>query len=362
MNLANVERKELSVLPRPKTETERNAQLILKTSLIDILLQIIAMDLSTQLFENAPVGIDGVLGQICQIFVTHWKPLVMITGLQLVAFIGASIVLGGFTFAFISAFAVLGGFDFLVSAKYSVAIIAIVQIMSNNTRHLLDYSVGISGASRFLSASRFLDEDYYADLSEIGAKFIAAMIALIVLWVVVLSLVSSIFAGAFYHALAEIYTGITPSPNKSIRHGLDKMWNVYFFQLLISLLIGLIMFVTLVAPIGFLAWKNPDDSHFEAIILGFVLYITFMVLLSTVMVAAIPAIVVEGKSAVQAFHRSLNLCKSFICFIYCSQICYALVLMISMVLINLILDQLPAILGLIGHLALQIATTTMAPM
>jgi hypothetical protein len=26
------------------------------------------------------------------------------------------------------------------------------------------------------------------------------------------------------------------------------------------------------------------------------------------------------------------------------------------------LDQLPAILGLIGHLALQIATTTMAPM
>ena len=108
------------------------------------------MDLSTQLFENAPVGIDGVLGQICQIFVTHWKPLVMITGLQLVAFIGASIVLGGFTFAFISAFAVLGGFDFLVSAKYSVAIIAIVQIMSNNTRHLLDYSVGISGASRFL--------------------------------------------------------------------------------------------------------------------------------------------------------------------------------------------------------------------
>ena len=317
------------------------------------------MDLSTQLFENAPVGIDGVLGQICQIFVTHWKPLVMITGLQLVAFIGASIVLGGFTFAFISAFAVLGGFDFLVSAKYSVAIIAIVQIMSNNTRHLLDYSVGISGASRFLSASRFLDEDYYADLSEIGAKFIAAMIALIVLWVVVLSLVSSIFAGAFYHALAEIYTGITPSPNKSIRHGLDKMWNVYFFQLLVSLLIGLSLFVTLVSTIGFLlAWRPA----FETIILGFVLYITFMVLLSTVMVAAIPAIVVEGKSAVQAFHRSLNLCKSFICFIYCSQICYALVLMISMVLINLILDQLPAILGLIGHLALQIATTTMAPM
>jgi hypothetical protein len=319
------------------------------------------MDLSTQLFENAPVGIDGVLGQICQIFVTHWIPLVMITGLQLVAFIGASIVLGGFTFAFVSAFAALGGFDFLVSAKYIVVIIAILQNMPTYTRHLLDYSVGISGASRFLSASRFLDEDYYADLSESEAKFIAAMIALIVLWVVVLSLVSSIFAGAFYHALAEIYTGIAPSPNKSIRHGLDKMWNVYFFQLLISLLIGLSLFVTLVATIGFLlAWKPA--AFLETIILGFVLYITFMVLLSTVMVAAIPAIVVEGKSAVQAFHRSLNLCKSFICFIYCSQICYALVLIISMVLINLILDQLPAILGLIGHLALQIVTTTIAPM
>jgi hypothetical protein len=126
--------------------------------LIDILLQIIAtMDLSTQLFENAPVGIDGVLGQICQIVVTHWKPLVMITRLELVAFIGAYIVLGGFTF--------------LVSAKYiAAALSAILQkIMPTYTRHLLDYSVGISGASRFLG------EDYYDDLPQINAKFIAAL-------------------------------------------------------------------------------------------------------------------------------------------------------------------------------------------
>ena len=179
---------------------------------------------------------------------------------------------------------------------------------------------------------------------------------------VVLALVSSIFAGAFYHALAKIYTGIAPCPKQSIRHGSGKMWSVYFFHLLLSLLIGLILFVTLVAPIGFQAWKNPDDPHFRAIILGSFLFIIIMVLLCTVMVAAIPAIVVEGKSAVQAFHRSLNLCKNFMCFIFCSILCYTLVLMISMVLINLILDQLPAILGLIGHLALQIATTTIAPM
>ena len=115
------------------------------------------MDLSTQLFENAPVGIEDVLGQIYLIFVTHWKPLVMITGLQLVAFIGA--------------FAVLGGFTFLVSAKYiAAALSAILQkIMPTYTRHLLDYSVGISGASRFLG------EDYYDDLPQINAKFIAAL-------------------------------------------------------------------------------------------------------------------------------------------------------------------------------------------
>ena len=272
----------------------------------------------------------------------------MITGLELVAFIGAYIVLGGFTFS--------------VSAKYIVAISAILQNMPNNNRHLLDYSVGIIGASRFLSASRFLGEDYYDDLPQINAKFIAALIALIVFWVVVLALVSSIFAGAFYHALAKIYTGIAPCPKQSIRHGLGEMWSVYFFYLLLSLLIGLILFVTLVAPIGFQAWKNPDDPHFRAIILGSFLFIIIMVLLCTVMVAAIPAIVVEGKSAVQAFHRSLNLCKNFMCFIFCSILCYTLVLMISMVLINLILDQLPAILGLIGHLALQIAITTFAPM
>ena len=265
----------------------------------------------------------------------------MITGLELVAFIGAYIVLGGFTFS--------------VSAKYIVAISAILQNMPNNNRHLLDYSVGIIGASRFLSASRFLGEDYYDDLPQINAKFIAALIALIVFWVVVLALVSSIFAGAFYHALAKIYTGIAPCPKQSIRHGLGEMWSVYFFYLLISLLIGLILFVTLVAPIGFQAWKNPDDPHFGAIILGSFLFYIFVGLLCTVMVAAIPAIVVEGKSAVQAFHRSLNLCKNFKCFIFCSILCYILVLIISMMLINMKLDQLPAI-------AVQIAITTLAPM
>ena len=261
----------------------------------------------------------------------------MITGLELVAFIGAYIVLGGFTF--------------LVSAKYiAAALSAILQkIMPTYTRHLLDYSVGISGASRFLG------EDYYDDLPQINAKFIAALIALIVFWVVVLALVSSIFAGAFYHALAKIYTGIAPCPKQSIRHGLGEMWSVYFFYLLISLLIGLILFVTIVAPIGFQAWKNPDDPHFGAIILGSFLFYIFVGLLCTVMVAAITAIVVEGKSAVQAFHRSLNLCKNFKCFIFCSILCYILVLIISMMLINMKLDQLPAI-------AVQIAITTLAPM
>jgi type IV secretory pathway TrbL component len=57
------------------------------------------MSLSTELFENAPVGIDGVIRQVIQIFGEHWQPLVLMisTGIQMIAFTGVFLVLGTLT-------------------------------------------------------------------------------------------------------------------------------------------------------------------------------------------------------------------------------------------------------------------------
>ena len=100
------------------------------------------MDFSNQLFENPPMGVDGVLAQVYQIFAAHWMPLVKITCLRILAISGTMAILAGFSFA--------------VAMPYiTILVNAIKNNMPANSRYLLDYSVGVCGASRLL------DEDYY---------------------------------------------------------------------------------------------------------------------------------------------------------------------------------------------------------
>eukprot|EP00979_Chaetoceros_neogracilis_P003918 scaffold687_cov288-Chaetoceros_neogracile.AAC.10 len=249
------------------------------------------MTLSTELFENAPVGIDGVLSHVFQIFGEHWKPLVMITGMQMIASTGIFLVLGTLTWLLLD----------LTLIKYFLGMLHLMP--DSNSRHLLvDYSVGVSGTSRFLSAaSRFLDQDYYSgygqetNLPDIN---IGATIALILVWAVVLSLVGSIFAGAFCHAIAEIYTGVAPSPGNSVRKGMEKMWKVFLFQLILFCLVILLFIITVAASIGIFIWENKPNLF--VVILGYFSFLIGMVLMTTFLVAAIPTIIVEGKNPIEA--------------------------------------------------------------
>jgi uncharacterized integral membrane protein len=300
--------------------------------------------LSTELFENAPVGIDGVLSHVFQIFGEHWKPLVMISGMQMIASTGVFLVLRSLTWL------LLGD-----SSIYSGSILlGMLHLMpdSNSSRHLLvDYSVGVSGTSRFLG------QDYYPDMNT--ASVVTAIAPMVVLGFVV-SLVGSIFAGAFCHAIAEIYTGVAPSPVNSVRKGMEKMWKVFLFQIILSILVLLLFIITVAASVGIFMWE--DNPNLFVVILGYFSFLIGMVLMTTFLVAAIPTIIVEGKNPIEALRRSYHLCKDFFFFIFCTISCYNVGLFIVVVIIFLILGQLPDFLNIIGHLVMNIATYTIAPL
>lgn len=323
------------------------------------------MDLSNQLFENPATGIDGILRQVWQIFAAHWPSLITITFLQIVSFAGTFLVLGLFTY--------------VVAASYIVKVVkSIMDSMPDGTsdqwgpsRHLLDYSVGISGASRFLISSDggvpyIPPEDGSGDntdpnnMPEISAGFVIGTILLVLLWTVVLSLVSSTFAGAMNHAIAQIYTGCKPLPFESVKRGYAKKWNVYFYQLILSITVIALTFITLGAAPAMMYAGTMSVDDFGAIALGVVIYLISMVLIGTLTVAAIPAIVVEGKSALGGFLRSLGLCKKFICFIFCTELCFNFLAFIAMILFNLILSRL-GFLGVIGHMFVNLSFATIAP-
>jgi len=309
------------------------------------------MDFSNQLFDNASLGIDCVLEQGCQIFAAHWKPLVIITFLRILSISGTFFILALFTFHVTSAY---------IQQKL---VSSIAEIMPNNSRYLLDYSVGVSGASRLLlNGNYYTDNQNGADDSDIDAKFIIIVMALVVLWTFAISLVISIFDGAMYHALAQIYAGSAPSPIKSVERGFAKKWNVYGFKLLYSCAIIGLMAVYIGVIIGLASVQASFSVRIRVSIALFVVLMIPRVLLSAICVAVIPAIVVEGKSAVQGFKRSLILSKKFICFILCSELSYRVVFWIAAIVLDLILGFNGFLFGFLGKIALLIVMITFEPM
>jgi len=170
----------------------------------------------------------------------------------------------------------------------------------------------------------------------------------------VLSFVGSIFTGAFCHAVAEIYTGITPSPVNSVRKGIEKIKKVYLFQLILFSFVLLLILFTVVAPICI------PDTNFLVTFLGLLSCWVAMISIPTLLVAGIPTIIVEGKEPVEALKRSFHLCKDFFFFIYCSQFCFHIVLVIVVVMIKFILSQLGYVWIIIGHYVVNFAASTIA--
>lgn len=306
----------------------------------------ILMD-ATQLFTNAPTGVVSVFTTVFKIFGAHWKPLLLLASIQIVSFLVVFLILGLISFGFL--------------ATYMVAIAAAMSKASDglggNGRHLIDHAF-FSGTSRLLQQNN----DYYDgfdDFSELfDAKFFIIVAILYVLWIVTVSLVSSLFLAAFVHAIADIYAGNVPSINRSINYATTRMWSVYCFQLLVSLVVTVGLLVTIGIPV---IANIPDFKHPGLLFIGILVSIIAVMIFSSSMVAGVPSIVIERKSDTEAFGRSWELCKNYICFIFCTLFCINSALIISGALANSIFDQLPGLFALTGHIIVNLISMSLSP-
>lgn len=303
---------------------------------------------STHLFRNVPASVGDVFSTVFHLFIGNWKPLVLLTLAQIGSFAVAVFVLVLVTY--------------IAAASYIQTFMAILNNLQNlggYGRHLLDYSTGISGASRLLGYYG-QDQDYNAnDDLEFNAGFIITMIFMYILWVIIICLIVGVFVGAFTHTLAEIYAGGTPTLGKSLRHGMGNVCNLFTYQILVILAITGLSFLIGI-PTFLLALAN-DPPNYGVFFLGALVFIVVLAIVPAGLMAAIPSIVVEKKTAVQAFGRSWALCNNFICFILSCQFTYTLVLMIVMIVIDMVLNKLPVFFSFLGHLCVSILTSSIAP-
>lgn len=298
---------------------------------------------TSDLFANPPQGVMDVFSTVFSIATEQWKTLGLIAIFQLLSLAAAVTVLALVTS--------------LAAAGYIMSMMKAINHLTGNGggagRSLVDYSAGFHGASRLLDGNYDFD-DMDDDLSNLfTSETIAVLAVVFILWAVTLSLVTSLYTGTFYHALGNIYTGGFPSVKESMSRGMSQMWSLYLYTLMVSLIIVALFLLMVLLPL--------KSLNFGVIFLGLLMFIVSVVLLVSLMAGAAPSIIVERRSATQAFGRSLDLCRSFIGFIFCTQFCYGLAIIVLSVVLNIFFTHLPGVLAFLGHLIVNILSTAIVP-
>jgi len=304
---------------------------------------------------NRSLSVFNAYGDTLKIFVTNWKPLVAIVLLKLLTALVTSLVTG-LVFAF----------------TFASAVKEIMENKPDNTfsRNLIDYAIGV-GASRAL--------DYYGDdnnvddgedtnimdmtesakaITAVILKFSTEFIMMMIIFTLIYALVNSVFTGAMYHAAAEVYAGDNPTASKSIGYGWAKKWHVYMYSLLLCCIIFLGFGIFFYSIVTIFSHGDVRDVNIGGIFLLVMVFIIFLNIIGTVLVAAVPSIVVESKSPIAAFKRSWNLCKGSICYIYCSIFGAS----VSYMVLSALIKILPQFLAVPSHLCLSIAAQALSPL
>jgi len=291
----------------------------------------------TTLFASSSVAIDGVLSQVFGILRGHLMPLLIIAVVKTISIA----VTTGF----------LSLFTFLIART---AIMHIVRsIIGGGMGPMPDGTdLDTDDAWPFVPHEDIKPDHGDDDGSALGFGVIVGIFLLLIIWITVLSLVLSTFAGAMHHTIAQIYasteSGVigstaSPSPIKAIKRGYAKKGHIFSYMLFLSSIFVLLTFITIGIPsayLGVLGKMFFSMLYFIA---------TFVICICTI--AAIPTIVVEGKkykSPLDALRRSMSLCRRYICFIFCTQLVYRIVMGLGFLLAAFVLGFF----GPIGHLVL----------
>jgi hypothetical protein len=323
---------------------------------------------SVNLFVSAPVTVLDVIKVVFGIFSENWRPLIVLTGFSFAAYVGTFLVLLIATF-------VIGAEEIALLKQAGQMMTQSQGNYGGYGRHLLDYSTGIIGTYRFLdnyydySHDEGFDESYYTYQNINWGIFALTSIFIYILWVIAISLVASVFSGAMVHATAEIYAGNVPVVQNCLQRGWAKKWTIFGYQFIVAVSNFLFFIIAFVLPVAwdlsYEYYAAEDDVNpvkiVSIILLAAFIFVAGFVIINTLLVAAVPSIMCEQTSTVEAFKRSFQLCKNYICFIIGSYFTYQLILIGTIVIVNLILSVLPGAISAIGHLFTNVITTTMGP-
>lgn len=129
-----------------------------------------------------------------------------------------------------------------------------------------------------------------------------------ILWFVGVPLLLSTYAGAMCHYVAMIYAGETsPSVMESAKRGFGKKWSVFCVVALSFLVLAAMTIVTFAR----IFTHHGVDGMLDVVFI--IAYCISAVCVCGITGVAVPVIVIEGKSPMQAFKRSMNLCKRYFC-------------------------------------------------
>lgn len=305
---------------------------------------------SNELFTNSSMSIDHVFRVVFQVLFANFKPLVSIALLQLLSIAVAVMA--------------LAGMSFLLFAETLSKIMEILPNMDSDSggfgrRLLIDYAVGFSGTSHLLE--RNLDgyygeenNEYDDEIASDISSMIFEIIILALMWMILISIAASTFSGAITHNIADFYAGGSPTVSKSIQFGWSKKWSIFCFMVAFGSAVFLgYIFIALFT----LALIGGRLGGFLYVIF----FISFLVVVSAVAVGGIPTVVVEGLSPISAIKRSWALCKPHICYLFCANFLFQILLVLATVIINLIFSKAPLVIVLLSHLAVNSVTMLLGP-
>lgn len=306
--------------------------------------------LDTNSLYNRSTSVFNAYEDTLKIFSANWKPLLTIALLQILSFVGVSIVL---------------------MIVFSFMFIGLVKELASNlpydytARHLIAHTVG-SGASRALEnyadqmENVMGDDEVAASIITLFTNYTKEMAIMVIISLFVYAFVSGVFNGAMYHAVAEVYAGSEPTARKSINHGWERKWQIYLYNLIVFFIFVLIFGSVFGGAFYTFMGVDGNFDNDTGIILMMLVTIVSMTIVSFVcvrLVATVPVIVVENKTATAAFGRSWNLCKGSFCYIFCSILGYHLTYGIAM----RILSYLPGFLADLSSFCLDIASLALGP-
>jgi len=276
-----------------------------------------------EIFRNPAADIGTVIHSVFSVFFA--QPA---TFLSLAFFQMLSILL----FLFLD-IVIFGGF--FLQLQFTIA-----SCLGNNSRFLILTDTTTATTTTAVSATARLLDDYYGDnngpqddneicLSEVLDDALGEFIGAVLMSAIIFSFIMTIFGNAMIFAATDTYTGVLPSISNSLSKGCKKLCHVFTFQCILGLVIGVTYILIVILP----AFAKGSAA---ILFLTHIVYLVFVSVLYSVMVAGVPSIVVEDQSPLSAFSRSWNLCKSSICFIFCSIFCFHILLSISNLIMNVI--------------------------